>query len=325
MINIIFNQNSYNEEMSFLQPCLFMRNESIDRNSSDSNGFDSEYDLESISSNKMTEIFNLWNDSNQLPSIDKSPSLPDKQQTITNNYKSINEIMNNNSSTYLQSKERGLQEIHLKEKIFKITKDYKGKGRIKKNTIYVGKHNKFSEDNIIRKIKGKFLEKCRLYINDLYKKHLLKKNRDPKKERILLQRLNPNVSRKIKRNLNLEWLESKLYQVFSENVSEKCTSYDEDYNERQIKVLFSKDEATEVIKILKRSVKEMFHNYTNNEEIDGFKTLKDDLEEIKKKMNEEKEEYIDKYLNKYKSIAENLEDIFINKSSRTNNVKKPKV
>ena len=48
--------------------------------------FDSEYGLESISSNKMTEIFNLWNDSNQLPSIDKSPSLPDKQQTITNNY-----------------------------------------------------------------------------------------------------------------------------------------------------------------------------------------------------------------------------------------------
>ena len=323
MININFSENRYNEEMSFLYPCLFMGNESMDGNFSDSNGFDSENDLESISLDKMIEKSNLLNDPNQ--SIDKSPSLPDKQQTITNNYKSINEIMNNNSSTYPQSKERGLQEIHLKEKVFKITKDYKGKGRIKKNTIYVGKHNKFSEDNIIRKIKGKFLEKCRLYINDLYKKYLLKKNRDPKKERILLQRLNPKVSRKIKRNLNLEWLESKLYQVFSENVSEKCTLYDEDYNERQIKVLFSKDEATEVIKILKKSVKEMFHYYTNNEEIDGFKTLKDDLEEIKKKMNEEKEEYIDRYLNKYRSIAENLEDIFINKSSRTNNVKKPKI
>ena len=33
---------------------------------------------------------------------------------------------------------------------------------------------------------------------------------------------------------------------------------------------------------MKRSVKEIFHNYTNNEAIDGFKTLKDDLEEIKK-------------------------------------------
>ena len=272
MINIDFSENRYNEEMSF----LFMGNESMDGNFSDSNGFDSENDLESISLDKVIEKF-------KLPNIDKSSPLPDKQQTITNNCKLINGIINNNSSTYPQSKERGLQKIHLKERVFKITKDYKGKGRIKKNTIYVGKHNKFSEDNIIRKIKGKFLEKCRLYINDLYKKYLLKKNRDPKKERILLQRLNPKVSRKIKRNLNLEWLESKLYQVFSENVSEKCTSYDEDYNEKQIKELFNRDEATEIIKILKRSVKEMFHNYTNNEEIDGFKTLKDDLEEIKKK------------------------------------------
>ena len=69
----------------------------------------------------------------------------------------------------------------------------------------------------------------------------------------------------------------------------------------------------------------MFHYYTNNEEIDGFKTLKDDLEEIKKKMNEEKEENIDKYLNEYKRIAENLEEIFKKKSSRSNNVKKPKI
>ena len=162
MINIDFSENRYNEEMSF----LFMGNESMDGNFSDSNGFDSENDLESISLDKVIEKF-------KLPNIDKSSPLPDKQQTITNNCKVINGIINNNSSTDPQSKERGLQEIHLKERVFKITKDYKGKGRIKKNTIYVGKHNKFSEDNIIRKIKGKFLEKCRLYINDLYKKYLL--------------------------------------------------------------------------------------------------------------------------------------------------------
>ena len=46
---------------------------------------------------------------------------------------------------------------------------------------------------------------------------------------------------------------------------------------------------------------------------------------IKKKMNEEKEENIDQYLNKYKESAENLEKIFENKSSRTIKVKKPKI
>lgn len=62
------------------------------------------------------------------------------------------------------------------EKIFKITKDFKGKGRIKKNTNYVGKHTKFSEDNIIRKKKRIFLDSCWNYINLLYKKYLLKIN-----------------------------------------------------------------------------------------------------------------------------------------------------
>ena len=48
-------------------------------------------------------------------------------------------------------------------------------GRIRKNTNFIGKHNKFSEDNIIRKIKGRFHEKCRIYINKEYKRFILSK------------------------------------------------------------------------------------------------------------------------------------------------------
>ena len=54
-----------------------------------------------------------------------------------------------------------------RKKIFKIQKDNKKIGRIK-NTIYVGKHNRFCEDNIIRKIKGRFHKKCRIAINNEY-------------------------------------------------------------------------------------------------------------------------------------------------------------
>ena len=52
------------------------------------------------------------------------------------------------------------------QKIFDITKINKKIGRIKKYSSLIGKHNKFSEDNIIRKIKRRFLENVRLYIND---------------------------------------------------------------------------------------------------------------------------------------------------------------
>ena len=121
-----------------------------------------------------------------------------------------------------------------REKIFEIRKDNKKIGRIKKNTIYVGKHNRFCEDNIIRKIKGRFLEKCRIAINNEYKKYLFNNNNNLKKENDLLQRITPKVSRKIKRDENLSWLRSKMYQVFSEKVSVKCTLYESDYNKNNI-------------------------------------------------------------------------------------------
>ena len=89
----------------------------------------------------------------------------------------------NSPSTLSKSKSNQNNEIKLnrvrknkKEKIFKIQKDNKNIGRIKKNSKYVGKHDKFSEDNLIRKIKGRFLEKCRLAINNEYKKFILNIN-----------------------------------------------------------------------------------------------------------------------------------------------------
>ena len=63
-----------------------------------------------------------------------------------------------------------------KEKIFLITKKNKRIGRIKKNSLLKGKHNKLCQDNIIRKIKGRFHEKLRIYINSEYKNYLINKN-----------------------------------------------------------------------------------------------------------------------------------------------------
>ena len=99
-----------------------------------------------------------------------------------------------------------------REKIFEIRKDNKKIGRIKKNTIYVGSIIDFVK--IIRKIKGRFLGKCRIAINNEYKKYLFNNNNNLKKND-LLQRITPKVSRKIKRDENLRWLRSKMYQVFS--------------------------------------------------------------------------------------------------------------
>ena len=66
--------------------------------------------------------------------------------------------------------------LYRDEKIFKIVKINKKIGRIKKDSVLKGIHNKFSQDNIIRKIKRRFHENLRLYINKEYKKYILNKN-----------------------------------------------------------------------------------------------------------------------------------------------------
>ena len=201
-------------------------------------------------------------------------------------------------------------------RIFQILKDNKNKGRIKKNSNLIGKHNKFSEDNIIRKFKGRFLEKLRIYINYEYKKYLLNHNQEVKKMKDLIQRITPKLSRKIKKKDNLEWLKKKLYQVFSENVSDKCTLYNREHNKHEIDRIFKENKAIDVINILNKSIGDMLYKFANNIRIDGLETLEDDMISLKEKLIKENEDNINEYLKKYKNIAMNFEKIFINKSER---------
>ena len=116
------------------------------------------------------------------------------------------------------------------KKIFKIVKINKKIGRIKKNSFLKVIHNKLSQDNIIRKIKGRFQEKLRLYINNEYKKYILNKTLQKKKVNKWPKKINPKISRKIKKEENLKWFETKIFEIFSENVSSKYSAYSSDLN-----------------------------------------------------------------------------------------------
>ena len=104
--------------------------------------------------------------------------------------------------------------LNKNRKIFKIIKINKKIGRIKSNSTLKGVHNKLSQDNIIRKIKGRFHEKLRLYINTEYRKYFFKKNKNSAKIINWLKKINPKVSRKIKKEENLKWFKSKIYEIF---------------------------------------------------------------------------------------------------------------
>lgn len=302
------------EEMSFLlieQPKLFDSNSSKKLIESNNQIMSSDNILSEFAQ------FHIISSNNENYSDD------DKIYNLDNPKLNINKKKNNLNSTNEQSKKK-LKEFLIKTNdkntIFKVTKLKKNtnRGRIKKDTYYRVRHTKFAEDNIIRKVKINFIEKCRKYINYLYKDYLKNKNMTF----LLLQKINPTQLYIIRKSVNLQWFNLKLKDVFSVEISKRFKLNDKDLNKYNIIKILNENKATEVINVLNTTVKDIYKDYIENKKKEGFETLNDDLMRIKSKMIEEKEdENIEKYLHNYKYIAKNLELIFINKIPRINKVK----
>ena len=317
MYTLIFNDNFRNDALPTIIPPLV--NDDIESFNSDINKNILIEDNNTINLNNIDniDINNIFNHNNTIDNFPELLCSYNKEIAVdingNNNY---NLFSTNSYSRSIRQNNKNLNDKNNKI-IFRIDKDNKNKGRIKKNSNLKGRHNKFSEDNIIRKIKCRFLEKCRMYINNEYRKYKLK-HRHHKKKDDWIQRINPKVSRIIKRDDNLKWLKSKLYEIYSEKVSVKCSLHKPDHNKMEIQKLLKKNKAKDVISILNKSVKEMFYIFCNNIKIEGFETLDDDLKSLKEKLIKDKEYNIDIYLEKYKNVVKSFETIFIKKNSRNN-------
>jgi hypothetical protein len=140
-----------------------------------------------------------------------------------------------------------------------------------------------------------------------------------------MKRISPKVSRRIKKEDNLKWFESKIFEIFSEKVSLKYSLNNPDLNKKKINKLIGLNEAKNVINILNTNVEELYYKYINNVKIDGFKTLKDDMEELEVHMESTNQENVKEYLQKYEYIAKNLKSIFLQKIARNHKKKKTNV
>ena len=110
----------------------------------------------------------------------------------------------------------------------------------------------------------------------------------------------------------------------SSKLSDKYLNYDKNYNKKRIESLYEKNEPKNLIDILEKNIREMYEIYSKDIKIDGFNTLKNDLIDLRKRMEKEGEENIEMYLNKYEQTALNLEQIFKLKKSRKIKKKKNK-
>lgn len=162
-----------------------------------------------------------------------------------------------------------------------IFENNKKPGRKKLNDYTKRRHSKNSSDNIIKKIKSKFLEYSLKFINKVLNSNLNKKNityynyllRKKKKEdnfENLIKALDYKYVNRIKKDSELSLLDKSLKEVFSQDISSKYSRLQNDSNKTIIERIVIDEKDNDII---------MFAlNLTLREWIDVFiykKELKD--------------------------------------------------
>ena len=214
--------------------------------------------------------------------------------------------------TIAESKTKEMTSIEIpKEKKFLVKKRYfnvnskKKTGRKSKNPVSNIEHTKFSDDNILRKIKVKFFQKLIKYINGKIK---------PKYFGVvkLLKPLKGEISQDNTINFNRQLMGSKLKDIFSNNeINGKFKLCEKDYNKNVIDEIY-KNNIQEIINIFELTFLEAFNIFrdTNENEFTDFEKLNTVLEELKLKEND------NEYVNKFQEVVMGFENYYLQKKAR---------
>jgi hypothetical protein len=233
-------------------------------------------------------------------------------KNIKNYVKEIN-LEKTNEDT--QEKDKNMNDINDKELndnknvFFDIYKKSK-KGRKSQSNIVKNIHTKYSHDNILRKIKVKFLKRLTKFINNIIKVKYKGKIKE-------LVPLNGEIAQNNNISFNLKLLNSKIKEIFlSHDINGKFTSFDKCFNKKVIDSIYDMN-IQELIDIFEMTFLEVFNHFISIKEtnkLNGLEKLDIVISEIKIK------EKNDQYIKKFISVANDFEKYFTNKNPRKSKI-----
>ena len=292
-------------------------NENNDFNSVSNNNYINNYDHKEdyqISNNIFEDKKKLENLYPFQDTINENIIAPFNLNKKINFNKNENNITNFNTNFITKPK--------VKELIFQINKIKKKEikkvlGRKRKNNNYnnnkMGKHNKYSSDNIIRKIKAKLLDSILYCLNSSFQNEKTI-NCDDKYSKIILLKIDQKIIKNINVNYMIKSLKTQIKDIFSEKISTKYRNYPPDYNKILIKKIYAENIQTKAISILDKTLFECLEHFRGSK---YYKEL-DSLEENYKvfinelKYNGETEDYI----NEFKKKVDTFEGYFKSRNPR---------
>lgn len=231
----------------------------------------------------------LINSFSSINSFEDSNSLFGKTKVTTINYfsnKTINNCDINGNLLFDEEK----KEIKILKK-----RGRKGKKVKVKNNA---EHDKFADDNVIRKIKTAIFQ----YI-------LIKLNTSLENKHYKFLPLNAELNKNLKRDLNVELLNKRIYEIY---MSEDLNGHhinNNDSNKNLIKKIFEENIEIKTIDILNMKFSDILKHIRE-------KDLQNFLKLIKDKEEKKKEESFDKYIKTVIHYLNEYEDWFKNTKGR---------
>ena len=266
-----------------------------------------------------------YNNNNNIYIINKNNEKINSE--LLNDFKSIN-LIHNNLFTYSENDNGNANSIHIpvdKEPLILIERDdvkeeekeetIEGKkllGRKRKDSLTEGKHNKFSHDNMNRKIKSILLNIVYLFINSKINE-IYKNEPDYDEEKDKLKKIEQKQIVDSNIEFNQKFLNETLRNIFSVNISHKYKKYNLEHNKNLINRLIN-DENTKRRQIFQNLFSktfleclEHFRGTKNIYELGGIKTF----DEIKVQYENDPD-----YLASLEYKLKSYEDILRNQKKR---------
>ena len=186
------------------------------------------------------------------------------------------------------------------------------RGRKKKGSLFKGKHDKYSSDNLIRKIKGIIINILFSFINlTIHEKYKNEPDYNMDKDKLMKIKQDQTVNSNI--GFNQNFLKETLENIFSVDISGKYKKYNSEHN-RNLIIKLLNDNNMERRQIFHNlftktflECLEHFYGIKNINELEGIETF----DKYKEKSRED-----DDYLASLEYTLKNYETIIRNKRGR---------
>ena len=274
-----------------------------------------------------------------IKDLDQLSFLEQEKESITfeEPIKSTKENSETNPALSESESSKKSKKSKKKSKIFDISKVKKEK--TKETPQFLGKkrqaenHSKFAFDNLVRKIKSKLFGSILIILNKSLESNEKEKEMTPndpqkvKKGEVSYECfLKPDQKIILQTNVkeNLALLDSKLRDIFSENVSTKVKNFSKEYqlgyNKNFIERIKNDEKKKKTNDILDMTFFQCMEHFRGTKKYEALTGLEKEYEKVVEELSEDEE-----YLKSFEWQLNNFEDLYRNKRARNRNSNKKKI